>query len=46
MSGLLFFLFDVLNSMAALAAQHGDKVFSEFCVKEAGKLAHNIEEHA
>ena len=43
---LAFFLFDVLKSMAALAAQHMDKVFSEFCVEEAGKLARNIEEHA
>ncbi|MFH0856095.1 MAG: glucoamylase family protein [Candidatus Omnitrophota bacterium] len=43
---LAFFLFDVLKSMVALAAQHGDKAFSEFCVEEAGKLARNIEEHA
>ncbi|MFA5115792.1 MAG: glucoamylase family protein [Candidatus Omnitrophota bacterium] len=43
---LAFFLFDVLKSMAALAAQHGDKVFSEFCFEEAEKLAKNIEEHA
>jgi cellobiose phosphorylase len=43
---LAFFLFDVLKSMAALAAQHMDKTFSEFCVQEAGKLARNIEEHA
>jgi len=43
---LAFFIFDVLKSMAALAAQHMDKVFSEFCVEEAGKLARNIEEHA
>jgi cellobiose phosphorylase len=43
---LAFFLFDILKSMAVLAAQHGDKVFSDFCVEEAGKLARNIEEHA
>ncbi|MBU1997960.1 MAG: cyclic beta 1-2 glucan synthetase, partial [Candidatus Omnitrophica bacterium] len=43
---LAFFLFDILKSMAVLAAKHGDKVFSEFCVEEAGKLARNIEEHA
>jgi len=42
---LAFFLFDVLKSMAVLAVQHGDKVFSEFCVEEAGKLSKNIEEH-
>ncbi|MDD5070319.1 MAG: hypothetical protein PHV17_06280 [Candidatus Omnitrophica bacterium] len=43
---LAFFLFDVLNSMAALAVQCQDKDFSEFCVEEAGKLAKNIEKHA
>ncbi len=42
---LAFFLFDVLTSMAALAAQREDKVFSEFCVAEAKKLAGNIEKH-
>ncbi|MDZ4242654.1 MAG: glucoamylase family protein [Candidatus Omnitrophota bacterium] len=43
---LAFFLFDVLKSMAVLAAQHEDKAFSELCAGEAGKLARNIEEHA
>jgi len=42
---LAFFLFDVLKSMGALAAQYGDKAFSEFCLDEASKLARNIEEH-
>ncbi|MFA5430672.1 MAG: glucoamylase family protein [Candidatus Omnitrophota bacterium] len=42
---LAFFLFDVLKSMAVLAARHGDKAFSEFCLEEAGKLSKNIEEH-
>jgi len=42
---LAFFLFDVLKSMAVLAAQHGDTAFSEFCLDEAGKLDRNIEEH-
>jgi len=42
---LAFFLFDVLKSMAVLAAQQEDKAFSEFCDEQAGKLALNIEEH-
>lgn len=43
---LAFFLFDVLQSMAILAAQHQDQIFSELCIKEADKLAKNIEEYA
>ncbi|MFA5117413.1 MAG: glucoamylase family protein [Candidatus Omnitrophota bacterium] len=42
---LAFFLFDVLKSMAALAAQREDKVFSEFCVEESEKLSKNIEKY-
>jgi len=42
---LAFFLFDVLKSMAALAAKVDDRFFAEFCDEEAGKLAVNIEEH-
>ncbi|MFC1657853.1 GH36-type glycosyl hydrolase domain-containing protein [Candidatus Omnitrophota bacterium] len=43
---LAFFLFDVLQSMAVLAAQRGDKVILELCAEEARKLSRNIEEHA
>jgi cellobiose phosphorylase len=43
---LAFFLYDVLRSMAVLAAGLGDHVFSEFCAEESGKLAANIEKHA
>jgi cellobiose phosphorylase len=43
---LAFFLYDVLRAMSTLAARYGDKVFSEFCIAEAGKLSQNIETHA
>lgn len=43
---LAFFLYDVLQSMAGLAAGQGDNVFSEFCVQESRKLAANIEKNA
>jgi cellobiose phosphorylase len=42
---LAFFLYDVLNSMSVLAAEHGDQAFSEFCVDACEKLAKNIEEN-
>ncbi|MBU1044428.1 MAG: cyclic beta 1-2 glucan synthetase [Candidatus Omnitrophica bacterium] len=43
---LAFFLYDVLQSMAGLAAGQGDNVFSEFCLEESRKLAVNIEKNA
>ena len=43
---LAFFLYDVLKSMAALAARHGDQAFSKFCIEECGRLTGNIEDHA
>ncbi len=43
---LAFFLYHVLMSMSELAAQRGDKDFSEICLKEAGTLSRNIEDNA
>lgn len=43
---LAFFLCHVLKSMSVLAANRGDKKFSELCIDEAVKLSKNIEENA
>ncbi|MFA5941620.1 MAG: glucoamylase family protein [Sinimarinibacterium sp.] len=41
-----FFLYEVLGAFAALARAHGDPVFAERCLAQAGQLRRNLEQHA
>jgi cellobiose phosphorylase len=43
---LAFFLYDVLTQFAGLARAHGDPVFADRCLAQAGQLQLNIERHA
>jgi cellobiose phosphorylase len=40
-----FFLCEVLNQFATVAALHGDPSFAEFCLVERGRLRDNIDQH-
>ena len=43
---LAFFLYDVLQKFAEVAALYGDHAFAATCHSEAATLARNVEEHA
>ena len=43
---LAFFLHEVLSSFAEVATLHGDLAYAGRCRQEAGKLRHNIAQHA
>ncbi len=40
-----FFLYEVLGRFGALARQHNDPDFAEFCAAEATRLRENLEQH-
>ncbi len=42
---LAFFLYEVLRQFGALARQHDDSAFAEFCAAEGMRLRENIEQH-
>ncbi len=43
---LAFFLYDVLNKFAPLAAAYGDGAFAARCLMQARELVRNIQQHA
>ncbi len=43
---LAFFLYEILNSFAAIANLHNDIIFANTCKNEAKKLKGNIDKHA